>query len=292
MLLAFITQMAAQNYVPMLHEGKIWNFTTATYPQPPNYSGDTSTVSFMLSGDTLINNKTYHILHQINCWEAGSDIENINAIAYLREDSINKQVFISHYDEELLLYDFSVEVGDTLFGEDYIFEDHIDMVVNQIDSSLINGYYRKHISFNVLTGTDWSSVWTEGIGATPLLNYIAGDTWYSKSLNCLFENGTLVYHGSSYETCCPGEMTGIPNANSLNNQIILFPNPAHDILTIEFSKTESSTIRIFDLSASMIYQKELPPGKSSINISQLSAGIYFAKITGKSKSSCTRFSIR
>jgi len=230
-------------------------------------------------------------LHQIKCYEAGNDIENINAIAYLREDSTNQQVLISHYDEELLLYDFSVEVGDTLFGEDYAFDDHIEMVVNHIDSSLINGSYRKHISFDVLTGTNWSSEWIEGIGATPLLDYIGGEGWYSKCLNCLFENGTLVYYNSSYETCCPGEITGISNANSLNNQITLFPNPAHDILNIEFSETESSSIKIFDVSANLIYQEELPPGKSSINISQLAAGIYIAKITGKSKSLCRRFSV-
>jgi len=58
MLFTFITQMAAQDYVPMLQEGKIWNFATETYPQPPNYPGDTSTVSYLLSGDTLINSKT------------------------------------------------------------------------------------------------------------------------------------------------------------------------------------------------------------------------------------------
>ncbi|MFO7879915.1 MAG: T9SS type A sorting domain-containing protein [Bacteroidales bacterium] len=291
-LIVSAINLSAQEYIPMLQEGKIWNFTTENYPQPPDYPGDTTTISYILSGDTVINSITYKTLYQTSCTESGDAQVSGNPVAFLRENTSSKQVFVHSGGEEFLLYDFSVQTGDTLYAENYIWSDINYLVVTDTDTSVIDGTARKTIHFSLYPDLGWTGAWTAGIGSsTTLINYIQGDGAYTKSLNCLFENGTLVYH-NTYETCCPGELTSVRDAKSLNNQITLFPNPAVNILNIEFSGTESSRIRIFDVSASLIYQEKLHPGKSKINISQLPAGIYIAKITGKNESICRRFSVR
>jgi len=279
LLVACFSNLRAQQYTPMLEDNKIWNFTTETYPQPPDNPGDTSTMSYMLSGDTVINSTSYHILHQINCWEIGNDIQNQTPIAYLREDSANQKVFQYIDGQDLLLYDFSVEVDDTLHGEDYAFEDIYDLVVTDTDSALINGTYRKIISFEVLTGTVWSSTWTEGIGATPLLNYIAGDTWYTKSLNCLFENGTLVFHNPYYASCCPAT-TGIMNEMAQSGNLSLYPNPAKDNIHIRLNHSQSAKLTIFSIHGKLVYQGNIKNGTADISVSHLDTGLYVAKITG------------
>jgi hypothetical protein len=75
-----------------------------------------------------------------------------------------------------------------------------------------------------------------------------------------------------------------------NINITLFPNPASDFITIQFSNkriqpfAESDKVQIFDILGIEI--KDLPPALSingegvRIDISHLPAGVYFMKIGG------------
>jgi hypothetical protein len=67
--------------------------------------------------------------------------------------------------------------------------------------------------------------------------------------------------------------------NQLENKIRIFPNPASDIINVNFFNTiPKAKVIIFNISGKLILLKEIDDNFNQINISELSKGIYFMKI--------------
>ena len=107
----------------------------------------------LLNQDTIIDSIKYHKLFSFS--DTIFTRENATFVGGIREDSLKriyykgKNVFESylidpHPDEEKLLYDFSLNVGDTFrLNHSYAFSEDDSLVVSKIDSLLINNKYRK-----------------------------------------------------------------------------------------------------------------------------------------------------
>jgi len=65
--------------------------------------------------------------------------------------------------------------------------------------------------------------------------------------------------------------------NDLNVEIKLYPNPASDNIYFEISNAKIQSISIYDINGRLIKTSD----NISINISELSSGIYFAKVEGE-----------
>jgi hypothetical protein len=63
----------------------------------------------------------------------------------------------------------------------------------------------------------------------------------------------------------------------LNVEIKLYPNPASDIIYFEISNANIQSISIYDINGRLIKTSD----NISINVSELSSGIYFAKVEGE-----------
>jgi len=77
---------------------------------------------------------------------------------------------------------------------------------------------------------------------------------------------------------CTGMMVSTP----LNHKVRVYPNPADDILYIEFSNKTNHiyTLSIFDvLGKEILHQYINAASKSSIDIRELQAGMYFFNIS-------------
>ncbi len=70
-------------------------------------------------------------------------------------------------------------------------------------------------------------------------------------------------------------LVGIKKTISNTNQFIIYPNPAKDILTIE--SILNLSIEISNMQGQIIYQQIFEQGKTEINISKFSKGIYIIK---------------
>ncbi len=81
----------------------------------------------------------------------------------------------------------------------------------------------------------------------------------------------------------------IDNYSFIN--ISLFPNPAKNILTIEFIDTQVNTeFSIYSLQGSLIIKKQtLDQTKTNINISNLSVGVYFLKLENDNQTAIRKF---
>jgi len=65
-------------------------------------------------------------------------------------------------------------------------------------------------------------------------------------------------------------------------EAIIFPNPASDIINIEFSQVyQSATFQLMDIGGKMVIEKQLNANRQSINISTLPAGTYVYRIFNK-----------
>jgi len=120
MLSFFIIMMIAsltfsQNYVPFPDSGSLWKETYWWQPSPFFYNGIGDTY---LKGDTVFNDtvyrKIYNLRRDVFCSDiiiSGPDYDGT-----LREDTINNKVYYrwNEYEGEKLIYDYNLQVGDTL----------------------------------------------------------------------------------------------------------------------------------------------------------------------------------
>lgn len=81
-----------------------------------------------------------------------------------------------------------------------------------------------------------------------------------------------LYYVIEYET------TGIEEAIQDKNGFEIYPNPASDILFIESDITHKATIQVISLDGKLLLQDTLLTKKQSINISEISTGIYYLRI--------------
>ena len=68
------------------------------------------------------------------------------------------------------------------------------------------------------------------------------------------------------------------NSNSTSNTVTLYPNPAHDFLTIDFTEIQNfSKIEITDITGKVVQQLSNNNKQLTIDISNLNYGLYFIK---------------
>lgn len=77
--------------------------------------------------------------------------------------------------------------------------------------------------------------------------------------------------------------------NELNqNQISIFPNPAKDMLTVNYHQGE---VQIFDIHGKLLLNQSMKESNIISTVS-LAPGMYFLKITDEEKISCTKFLVQ
>lgn len=76
---------------------------------------------------------------------------------------------------------------------------------------------------------------------------------------------------------------------SKNNSTSIYPNPASNNINISYKGNEQVRATLFNLTGKMITSVDLQKGVNSINISQLTNGIYFIKLDGGSVHTTHKF---
>lgn len=133
----------------------------------------------------------------------------------------------------------------------------------------------------------------------------AGETFVSKTENALKEDAVFVRSGgfrltlpplSTTAVLIPSEGLLITHAGDLSKELLVYPNPADDLLTIRFKEQgdEKAEISVLDLSGKLIQsygQMPVRQGAVSLNTSALSNGLYLLHIKKSNGTSTTRFAV-
>ncbi len=157
----------------------------------------------------------------------------------------------------------------------------------------------------VVASQSYSTANPDGSTVTETLNGLASGTYvftmsdsFGDGICCQYGNGSYTLSSSAGTIVSGGEftsseatefcVTGSATATRLSTYPLsdlnakdsgvfeVYPNPAYDVLNISVEKRTIQSVEIFSMYGQRVYQGT----ETSINISDLQTGIYFARITG------------
>jgi hypothetical protein len=262
-------------YKPFPDNNAVWNFHYSSFCFWDGNGDEKYSITF--SGDTLINSQQYHKLTTPYVQSYSTGTCGRVAIGYkgaIRQDISAKKVYYipPSASTEQLLYDFTMQVGDTVKGYTQTYALPFD-IVQSIDSVEIGSSYRKRWNIN----NCYNIQFIEGIGSTyGLLELSVGciTDQADYSLTCFQQNGLALYPNTT-DQC--ELITSVNSLNKISNQIIIYPNPSNGSFTINFNKADNKEILITDLLGNTIL-KQLIRNQTKINISQLKSGTYILTV--------------
>lgn len=226
----------------LVDTNKMWSnlwFTADGGPPPQMFITD----YIRFGGDTTIGQHSYK--HIYRCYD--STLMGWYVIGSIREDSMHRVYFIKSQDTvERMLYDFSIEIGDTVNFYNYEFGAYSwNFIVTIIDSVFI---YDRYIKRFRETTSPWAIVWLEGIGDLSGVLYIAGNQTMgaARTLLCYYDHGILKYSKPGYpaynQCYITNSYPGIQNPEVPEPRI--YPNPFSSVAIIEYNLPQPSTVHI------------------------------------------------
>ena len=263
LLMAGRVKTQAQEYVPMIQEGNEWYTLDAQVCSSQTLRGY-NTLVHRIADDTLIGGVRYtKVMQTVN------DVGTPTLAALLREED-GKVWETYNGNSEILLYDFTANVGDSLvcgYG-DYF-------VLDSISIEQIGGVDRKKFWFGLeydFTGEPYAmETWIEGIGSDLGLLYCGSYYFcggYYRAL-CFHQDGELIWQNPEYDACV------ITSVEEINDKVIsVYPNPAMEIVTID--GIEAAEVQVYNALGQLVKTVQ---GSNEINVSGLPAGIYSIRVT-------------
>ena len=262
LLMAGGVKTQAQEYVPMIQEGNEWCTLEAIVCK--DTEGHYNTLVNWLSGDTLINEVRFtKVMETLN--GEGTPYQ----VALLREED-GKVWETYNGNSEILLYDFTANVGDSLvcgYG-DYF-------VLDSISIEQIGGVDRKKFWFGLeydFTGEPYAmETWIEGIGSDLGLLYCGSYYFcggYYRAL-CFHQDGELIWQNPEYDACV------ITSVEEINDKVIsVYPNPAMETVTID--GVEASEVQIYNALGQLV---KTVRNSNEVSLGGLPQGVYMVRIT-------------
>ena len=250
----------AQEYVPIIQDGNEWN-TLSVGMSGWNIISYTNYVNWC-SGDTIINDVRYAKLM------GTTDGDNPRLFSLLREEYGKVWQRRLNNPTEVLLYDFTSNVGDTLRVG--IFDEYL--VVDSISIEHIGGVDRKKYWFGLeydFIGDPYAvETWTEGIGSS--FGLLCSGYWgivggYYCAL-CFHENGELIWQNPEYDACT---VTAVDE--NQDSDITIYPNPTNGLLYIDYDITN---VEIYNILGQLVKETK----ENVIDLSAQEAGTYILKV--------------
>jgi hypothetical protein len=263
--------------------GAKWTYLTQ------DYENDEWILTFFTSAkDTLVLDK---ICKKIDINRLSYDINSHNQDSsykgYYLMYSENEKVYYFFNDTFRLLYDFSLNKGDTLYSYQPTFDSNVALnryVIDSINYIQITGKLIKRQYLHTIDSTQLSDNRyfflsgdiLEGIGNT---TYMFGETFYTFDV---FGPYLKCYSDSeiSYSVTNCDSLISI-NESDQSQRIQIYPNPTLDEIILNYSGHQPFDIEIINsLGVKMMEQNKLSSDMNPINVEALESGIYFLVLKG------------
>jgi len=289
-LLSLAPKIVHGQYDPMVVEGKYWiyiNLFQGAHDTYPPVSGHA--ITFL--GDTVINSVSYkkvykHLLKGGHpcmyppCWQFDYpyQTESKSLIAFIREDTITRKIYNLPFPNtygfcdtvEHLLFDFSLQIGDTINSCIYDFIRASDVhlttggIVDSTGELMVFEKNRRTIfTTGFTTGPDAYEMRIPIIEGFGLENYGI----FLNPLSYVWdfcENGTwdcqLISSNSTIES---------------ETEVKIFPNPTDGLARISIHEEDIKCLRLFSYLGSLISETNK---SNTIDLSNSSIGVYFLEV--------------
>lgn len=272
----------ADTYTPLVDNNTVWLVRQGVIDTFPNFW------YYGFNGeDTVINTVTYRKLFQ-------SPDTNFSSAEYfmaIREDIATEQVFVYTNGAERILYDFSLNVGDTLGNtiDGYGAVNNLECIVHSIDSILIGGVYRKHIHFRPFGDTSlWvHGSWVEGIGNLTAGGLLGSATMIplcdcGEHLICHKNSGSWQYHNPAYISVDCDAPVSVVSVNALSKdgmKATLYPNPVNRVSYLKFVGDNAVTrVDVYDITGRIVKSDKPVNGQIMISKEEYVSGCYLYRL--------------
>lgn len=232
---------------------------------------------YTVQGDTIINADNYKKLYMgpvigfpyLNCFPQLPFIGWNGYVGALRQDTAAKKVFFYPENDtlEYLLYDFGMQVGDTVIG-------YMNMTVGYAGPYIVSGFD------SVLIGSEYHSAITvdgqffiEGVGSS--FGLLESPRYFEagSQLVCFTLNGDN-FVGLPYD--CDMELTAIQENNT--SSISIFPNPANTEFTVKVDNQQGLNVQLYNLTGQQVCSYSVAGNQLTIPRSGLPGGVYIVQI--------------
>ena len=269
-------------YHPFPENNPVWNFHrfdgVCANPNPPLPGTCESRYSINYEADTVILGLTYHKLTSPLFIDYSCSGTRYDTIYYgaIRQDTAAKKVYFVNWNSstESLLYDFNLEVGDTIQG--YLECDYagqVDTVVS-IDSVLVGNSYHKRWLINAF----YSVHIIEGVGSDyGLIEPIpqAIPDMHSFYAFCFSESGQTLYPDTSTSCNLISHTKMLPSTKE--RQLSVFPNPAIGQFTITVPEV-AIRLYVIDMTGRVVLEQPIDGVTTFHVVDSLDPGIYMLMV--------------
>ena len=280
----------SQAYKPMLKENKTWEteYFDGNWGPPPY----TSFTKWNINGDTIVDGNLYHKVFFSGVNVIMNDPINYSPIStfsgkLMREDSISRKIYGRQIMEvsESIIYDFSVNIGDTmrsiLYGVTTPVPSNLgEAIVDSINPYILNNgdttriFYATPINFGVLTPTFFV---IEGIGSHNGFYYpFKGVFEDDASLTCVKELSVQLYGNG----VCGITVSSEQHLITLSFKIYPNPNNGEKIIV---TGSSIKTLKLYNIQGQLIKTTEVLLKETILNLDNLPNGVYFINLQFKNE---------
>ncbi len=252
---------------------KLWS-TMEEHCQPWGSTYSTDYIRF--ESDTVIDDNTYY-----RVWiSEGEDHEHWNFYgAFIREEN-SKVYYRQMFEEEGLIYDFNLEMGDSVLVNNPRAVGEIWLVLDEIDSVATTEGMRERwrLISNEYPNYEY---WIRGIGSqTSVLNSssgIFGGLCGLYKLLCQKENDELVYLNPDYHSCYL-YTTGHSEWDERDNIIVVSYNKSQGNVTVDVSGESEKDIILTNITGQIISKVTTTLESTTLSVFNSPSGIYIITV--------------
>lgn len=267
-LLFFGWGIKAQTYTSMLDNRNEWQVINC-------YQEDCFKDIYYTDGDTIVNGKSHKIL---------DGYHYISRSFLLREELDVRKVYlttlINNQTDEYLLYDFSLQEGDSIEMKNPITPFPPNGGYYKLDSirtkPILGNNMGKFYYFSAAESNDspetYKPIWVEGVGSLSIVTAPGGHPNYYGvgQVSCFFKNGNLFYFDDAMQNSCDS----IFSTRDLNNDFQVKFHVQNQIGILQ-SQEGIQLMEIYDWQGRKVHQENGKNQKNLIfNLSSLSNGHY------------------
>ena len=234
--------------------------------------------------DIVIGSYTYK--KYIDQFPSYDSYSNLLHTVYLREDVAERKVYKIVDGVDLLLYDFNLENGSTIYQYGNTFTAMVDYVT-------VNNGNRKRITLKSIEeycGERLTQVWIEGVGSNKhpfypdysMYNVCSASGGMVVFTKCSFQNGEHIFGNPDCSSFIP---LGIGESDMVSDNISVAPNPFSSELSIESVITfDNASLKLFNAVGQLVREINNFSGQHiTLKRENLSSGLYFMQLYEKGK---------
>lgn len=270
----FNSKLFSQAYFPILNNYSEWHVTNC-------FSG-CATDKYYTVGDTILNGLHYTFLDKFH----------YNKNFVLREDTNERKVYLRLLAEpitakEYLLYDFSLQVNDTMFISNpgspfpkYAGNFTVDSIKLKPLLNSTRKFFYLH-SLDTAASMTQNTIWVEGVGSLCLINTPGAPPSINGAgkLSCYFHNGIQEYQNLDSISNCISVYPLSINEITTNSHIEISQNFGTSSVLIHFQNQVSENwIYLYDITGKLIFKLHSFENKIELPLSNYSKGLFLLKI--------------